>query len=87
MSTVGYGDVNPTNIYERIFLIFVMCFGVIAFSFFAGSLSSIMQSYDDRAVNAKEDLMRLKDIKEKYGLDKELFLRVRQGFFAKKNEV
>lgn len=47
ITTVGYGDVNPGNIIERIFVIGLMYVGVIVFSFASGSLGSIMQNYDN----------------------------------------
>jgi energy-converting hydrogenase A subunit M len=83
MSTVGYGDVNPSNMNERIYLIFVMAFGVVVFTFFSGSLSSMMQSIDDRALAQSEDLNRLKKIKNSYRLKNDLFIKVRQDFFKK----
>ena len=46
MTTVGYGDIYGTNDYERIFCSVIMLFGVIAFSFANGSLTSIIQSID-----------------------------------------
>ena len=42
MTTVGYGDISGTNDYERIFCSIIMLFGVIAFSFANGSLTSII---------------------------------------------
>lgn len=63
VATVGYGDVNPTNTKERIFLICLMLIGVVAFSFIAGSLTSILQAIDEKnsedgAVDAKIMLLR-----------------------------
>ena len=48
IATVGYGDVNPQNTKERIFVIFLMLVGVIAFSFVSGAISSILMSYDEQ---------------------------------------
>jgi CRP-like cAMP-binding protein/MFS family permease len=41
-TTVGYGDVNPSNTLERCFVVVLMLAGVFAFSFASGSLASIM---------------------------------------------
>jgi len=46
ITTVGYGDYQPTNMLERIFVICLMIFGVIFFTFASASLTSILQSYD-----------------------------------------
>lgn len=50
MSTVGYGDINPTNTKERIFAIILMLLGVIAFAFVSGNLSSIMTNLDEASL-------------------------------------
>lgn len=42
ITTVGFGDISGTNSLERIFCIFTMVAGVIAFSFASGSLASII---------------------------------------------
>jgi hypothetical protein len=47
ITTVGYGDVSGYSNMERIFCIFLMLLGVISFSFSTGSLSSILNSYDN----------------------------------------
>ena len=46
ITTVGYGDISGTNAIERIFCTIIMLFGVIAFSFANGSLTSIIQNID-----------------------------------------
>jgi len=47
ITTVGYGDYQPTNMLERIFFICLMIVGVIFFTFVSASLTSILQSYDE----------------------------------------
>lgn len=51
MTTVGYGDIKGTNTTERVFCIFLHLFGVLSYSFAAGSLTSILDNYD--AINNK----------------------------------
>ena len=51
VTTVGYGDISGSNTLERAFAILIMIIGVMAFSFASGSLSSILQNYDQ--ANAK----------------------------------
>ena len=41
-TTVGYGDVSPSNTSERFFVVILMLIGVFTFSFASGSLASIM---------------------------------------------
>ena len=33
MSTIGYGDVSPTNVLERVFACLVMLFGNVVFAY------------------------------------------------------
>ena len=40
--TVGYGDITPISITEKILCIFLMIIGVVSFSFATGALSSII---------------------------------------------
>ena len=51
MTTVGYGDLSPKNLAERVLGIIIMLVGVISFTFATGSLSSILTNYDQ--ANAK----------------------------------
>lgn len=46
VATVGYGDVYPVTINERVFTITLMIIGVSAFTFISGALSSIISGYD-----------------------------------------
>jgi len=45
-STVGYGDISPTNTIERIYGCLLMVLGVLSFTFISGALSSILSGYD-----------------------------------------
>lgn len=47
-STVGYGDITPTNTLERIYGCLLMLIGVLSFTFISGALSSILSSYDTK---------------------------------------
>ena len=69
MTTVGYGDVNPQNTGERIFVILLMVTGVLLFSFMSGSLAAVLQSYDDHEQQQRTMLEHLGVIKEKFKMD------------------
>lgn len=49
VTTVGYGDVNPTSRVERIFVVVTMLIGVFTFSFVSGGLASLLQAIDDQS--------------------------------------
>ena len=72
ITTVGYGDVNPTNTKERIFIVILMLIGVISFSFISGSLSSIIQSYDDQVSAEKTRTQRINKIAKQFQLTNEI---------------
>jgi len=46
LTTVGYGDIEIVRVDERILVIFLQFIGVIFFSFAAGSLTTIIATFD-----------------------------------------
>ena len=48
ITTVGYGDISATETGERQLAILTMLFGVVAFSFATGSLTSLISNVDSR---------------------------------------
>mmetsp|Transcript_83119 Transcript_83119/g.114742 ORF Transcript_83119/g.114742 Transcript_83119/m.114742 type:complete len:218 (-) Transcript_83119:564-1217(-) len=57
VTTVGYGDIQPISLLERIFCIFLMLIGVVAFTFASGSLASILANYDSTQATMMERLL------------------------------
>jgi len=53
LSTVGFGDLNPRSNFERIFVAFMLLFGVAIFSYIMGVFIEILQQY--QAVTAAID--------------------------------
>ena len=47
VTTVGYGDMSPTNTIERFFTIIMLFVGVICFASISGSLTSIITQSDN----------------------------------------
>merc|ERR1740117_201555 len=41
MTTVGYGEISPTNNPERLYAIFVMIFGATVFGYIIGSIAEL----------------------------------------------
>jgi hypothetical protein len=46
LTTVGYGDFKPVSTNERIFIIFVLLFGVAYFAVVMGSFNSAIADFD-----------------------------------------
>jgi hypothetical protein len=73
ITTVGYGDVNPTNTKERIFVIFMMLVGVVSFSFIAGGLTSIITVLDDKKSEETQRDNKLMLLRDRFNIDDELY--------------
>ena len=72
VTTVGYGDITPSNGIERTFCYINMTIGIIAFSFASGSLSSIMSSYDANEADFNQKLLLIQKLKKQYNFSDEL---------------
>ena len=70
--TVGYGDIGPVNVSEKIMCILLMIIGVISFSLGTGALSSIISSYDSTLAKLQEKMASLHNIRVEYNLEPEL---------------
>ena len=42
--TVGYGDIHPTNAYERIYSIILMCIGIFVFASLTSKIAKVIES-------------------------------------------
>ena len=77
--TVGYGDITPYSVVEKILCVLLMITGVIGFSFVTGSLSSIIQSEDSSMAKLKEQRQILAEIKEEYDIGNKLYSALLQA--------
>ena len=77
ITTVGYGDVSANGAIERIISVFLMLGGVLAFSFATGSLSTIINSFDETAAQVKEKMQVLKRLVIRYKLDKGIIIKLK----------
>lgn len=71
--TVGFGDITAHCSAEKIFCIFLMLCGVIAFSFGTGALSSIISNYDTNQAMISDKIATLNNIKSEFKLKPELY--------------
>jgi len=79
ITTVGYGDISGENNLEKGYCIIVMLIGVICFSFASGSLSSILQNYDNQNANYKEKLSVLNRIYNEHHIPLEFYSRLKKA--------
>lgn len=77
MTTVGYGDIVPYTLIERIFALLVMAFGVGFYSYVISNLSSIIDQIDKRKRYLKAKLTALKALADSTNLPLGLQRRIR----------
>jgi hypothetical protein len=65
-TTVGYGDILPTNMYEIFWTIVIMLLGVAIFSYFLSNLSSQMFELIESKNHQNDKVERLQRIMEKF---------------------
>ena len=63
LTTVGYGDITNYNMNERIFELFLLIVGIIAYSYIISSISNYIKNIDDRNVQYENKMSVLEDIK------------------------
>jgi hypothetical protein len=78
VTTVGYGDVSAGTTIERGYNIIIMSFGVLAYSYTIGSLSSIISTMDAKTSEMNQKLQILASIKKEFNLDQEIYEKVRK---------
>lgn len=79
ITTVGYGDISGGTKLEKIFCIFTMVIGVVAFSFASGTLSSILQNYDEQNAKQEDKMNILRKLQKDYSLPLDLYTRIKQS--------
>jgi hypothetical protein len=79
ITTVGFGDLRADNFAERCLCIIIMIIGVISFSYATGSLSSILQNYDQANAKLQERTAVLNRIYKEYQLPLELYETLKQA--------
>ena len=77
--TVGYGDITPVSIIEKIICVCLMVTGVIGFSFVTGALASIISNEDSNQAILQQQLSILQEITEEYGIGDKLHLALKES--------
>ena len=84
LSTIGYGDLVPKNTSERIFVIFIILFGVAMFSYVLGEFNDLIISYNSRHAylnigsNLDSWILLLKKFSKNYPLEESVI----EGFYS-----
>ena len=78
MTTVGYGDMSASTVYEQIYIVILMMCGVFVFSLVTGSVASILASMDVENAHLTEKLTILARLANRYDLPKALYSDIKK---------
>ena len=78
LTTVGYGDCLPVNMWEFFINIIWMILGVIFYSVLVASVTSNISAEANNADKLASTLKSLDDFKKETHLDDELVMKIRQ---------
>ena len=79
ITTVGYGDRTAQTTVELIFCCVLMIIGVVAYTMLISQLTSIISANNKKQARLKDKLDILFRIRKEYGMNFELYLRLRQS--------
>lgn len=79
VTTVGYGDMYPTNTAERFLAIILLFVGVICFASISGSLTAIITQSENQQVGLRIRLETLQNLKQQHRLDPKLTTQLRDA--------
>ena len=77
LTTVGYGDIYPFTMEERVFTLIIMSFGVAFYSYTISNLSTIMTSIDSKSLNMKARISALNEFAKATKLPDELKQKIK----------
>lgn len=78
MTTIGYGDVTPTNNPERIYAMIIMLISSGVFGYTMSRIGSILQSFTETSLEYKIKLFQINQYMKRKSVPKELQARVRK---------
>jgi hypothetical protein len=80
MITLGYGDIAPTTITEKIFLIFVALMACGVYAYAVGALGAIFQELNSKSKEMQKELNILIGHLRRRNISGDLEMRVRRYF-------
>ena len=89
VTTVGYGNVSAFSSIEKIYSIFVICLGIVIYSFWIGTLSGIISNLNQKRDELNEKLDYIEDIYRNYDIEKSTYVKVKKTllFNTNKDEI
>lgn len=80
ITTIGYGDVTPTNTIERTYTTILMFVGAACFAFIISQVSNLAQELSSSSVHHRQRMDTLMDLASYRNLDTELVFQIRRYF-------
>jgi hypothetical protein len=78
LTTIGYGDIIATNIYERIYVIFMMMVSALVFAYVVGTMCSLVQGLNSQSLYFQGMIDDINDYMEMTHLPFNLRRRIRR---------
>ena len=88
LTTIGYGDIVPTNMIERYYCLGAMLIGAMMFGYMMSTIGSMVQQMDRQAVLVEERMDAVKEWMTSRNMPRRVFVRVRkyyEHFYTKKS--
>ena len=77
LTTVGYGDITPTNDAERVYTLIALLIGALVFGYLMTSVGDLVANLDNRANMVNEKLDNIQELILHHRLPPSLATRVR----------
>jgi len=80
LTTVGYGDITPTNNPERLYSLLALLTGALVFGYMLSSISSLVAAIDRQAALNEEKMDEVKEYMRWRKLPRDLVIRLRRYY-------
>lgn len=80
LTTVGYGDITPTNNLERVYSLFALLTGALVFGYMLSSIGSLVAAIDRQAAMSEEKMDEVKEYMRWRKLPRDLVGRLRRYY-------
>ena len=80
LTTVGYGDITPTNSLERSYTSFAVLVGALNFAYTIGEVGALLSKLDAQGAVREEKLDEIKEYLDWRGIPRDLSIRTRRYY-------
>lgn len=79
LTTIGYGDIHPESIPEKVFVMLVMLFGVFLYSYTLGTLINVWKNQHSSKIQYRKRMRMLNSIDSELNIDGIMFSKLRRA--------